>query len=107
MNEGNPGPAKQQQSAQNHEQDEQEVRDHQQFAIAACNMVTQLWPILSRACIIVSSNPFPEQFPKPMMTRFFKISLLLAGLAAFPGLFGNTVEDRTLKFYHTHTGKST
>ena len=40
-----------------------------------------------------------------MMTRFFKISLLFAGLAAFPALFGNTGEERTLKFYHTHTGE--
>ena len=40
-----------------------------------------------------------------MMTRFFQISLLLAGLAAFSGLTGNTFDDRTLKFYHTHTGK--
>jgi len=39
------------------------------------------------------------------MTRFFKISLLFAGLAAFPGLSGSTFDDRTLKFYHTHTGK--
>ena len=39
------------------------------------------------------------------MTRFFKISLLLVGLAAFPGLSGNTGKDRILKFYHTHTGK--
>jgi len=40
-----------------------------------------------------------------MMTRFFKISLLFAGLAAFPALFGNTGEERALKFYHTHTGE--
>jgi uncharacterized protein YcbK (DUF882 family) len=40
-----------------------------------------------------------------MMTRLFKISLLLAGLAAFSGLSGNPGEDRILKFYHTHTGK--
>jgi uncharacterized protein YcbK (DUF882 family) len=45
------------------------------------------------------------------MTRFFKISLLLAGLAVVsglvvvPDLFGNIGENRTLKFYHTHTGK--
>ena len=39
------------------------------------------------------------------MTGFFLISLLLAGLAAFPGLSGNTGQDRTLKFYHTHTGE--
>ena len=41
-----------------------------------------------------------------MMTRFFKISLLLASLTAFTGLSGNTFDDRTLKFYHTHTGKA-
>jgi uncharacterized protein YcbK (DUF882 family) len=47
----------------------------------------------------------------PIMTRFFKISLLLAGLAVVsglvvvPDLFGNIGENRTLKFYHTHTGK--
>jgi uncharacterized protein YcbK (DUF882 family) len=40
-----------------------------------------------------------------MMTRFFKISLLFAGLAAFSALFGNTGKERTLKFYHTHTGE--
>jgi uncharacterized protein YcbK (DUF882 family) len=45
------------------------------------------------------------------MTRFLKISLLLASFAALsgvsvvPDLFGNTGENRTLKFYHTHTGK--
>jgi uncharacterized protein YcbK (DUF882 family) len=39
------------------------------------------------------------------MPRFFKISLMLVGLAAFNGLSGNTFEERTLKFYHTHTGK--
>ncbi len=47
----------------------------------------------------------------PIMTRFFKISLLLAGLAVVsglvvvPDLFGNIGENRTLTFYHTHTGK--
>lgn len=40
-----------------------------------------------------------------MMTRLFKISLLLAGLTAFSGLSGHPGEDRILKFYHTHTGK--
>jgi len=40
-----------------------------------------------------------------MMTRFFKISLLLAGLIAFPGLSGNTGDERSLKFSHTHTGE--
>ncbi len=47
----------------------------------------------------------------PIMTRFFRISLLLAGLTivsgliVVPDLFGNADESRTLKFYHTHTGK--
>jgi len=46
-----------------------------------------------------------------IMTRFFKISLLLtgmavvSGLAVVPDLFGNSGENRKLKFYHTHTGK--
>ena len=45
------------------------------------------------------------------MTRFLNISLLLAGLASVsglavvPNLFGHTDASRTLKFYHTHTGK--
>ena len=39
------------------------------------------------------------------MPRFFKISLMLVGLVAINGLSGNTIDERTLKFYHTHTGK--
>jgi len=40
------------------------------------------------------------------MKQLFKTCLVLAGLAGVTGLSGNTGGERTLKFYHTHTGKS-
>jgi len=40
------------------------------------------------------------------MPRLFRCSILLSGLFVVAGISGNTTDTRTLKFYHTHTGKT-
>jgi len=40
------------------------------------------------------------------MKQLFKACLVLASLVAVTSLSGNTSGERSLRFYHTHTGKS-
>ena len=40
------------------------------------------------------------------MKPLIRTALLLVSMAAVTGLSGNTGGEKTLKFYHTHTGKS-
>lgn len=40
------------------------------------------------------------------MSRCIQLFLLLAGLSIAPAIFGNNDEERSLAFFHTHTGES-